>query len=255
MSTQELLAYNYSKELSIEKRNEVRRELLKESKDIKSGIIESLSAEDLNILFKIYDKQYFNNYFRDNFKNQLKFTLSKRMSRNAGKTVVTKKLKGAPPGSEIFEIVMAVKFFFNYEGLSRDKKVNGIKTIDSLHALQLVFEHELCHLIEFHLFGASDCKRPRFKKLAYNIFNHTDVYHQLPTEREIAITEYNFRPGDSVEFVHDGKRYRGIINSINKRATVMALNHKGDYRDQSGARYSKWYVPLTQLKHTVKHKE
>lgn len=110
-------------------------------------------------------------------------------------------------------------------------------------------------MLEFHLFKESNCRGKRFKSLAYNIFKHTDVYHQLPTEKEIAITEYGFKPGDRTEFTYASKLYKGIVNRIGKRATVMVADPKGDYADSSGTRYTKWYVTLEKLKYPRPSKE
>lgn len=228
-----------------EKRNQIRNEFIKQSENIKSGTIKAISNKDLQLLFNLYDKIYFNYLFRDNIKNLPKLSLSKRMSRNAGKTIMKKSFNDS---NQTYEIVMAVKFFFNYDSLTRDKKVNGINSADALNALQLVFEHEICHLLEFNFFNVSNCKGQRFKTLAFNIFGHTDVYHQLPTESEIANKNYGFKLGNKVHFEAQGKLYTGVINSINKRATVMVPSPRGDYRDKAGNRYSKWYIPLSNLK-------
>jgi hypothetical protein len=248
MDTKELLTVIYNSIDTDKKREIVRSEFLNRSKNINSGDIKVISIEDLKLLFNLYDEIFLNFYFRDNFKGVLKFSLSQRMSRNAGKTVMSKSLKPSTLQQEIYEIVMAVKFFFNYSQIDRDKKVNGIYTSDALNAFQLVLEHEICHLIEFHIFKESSCKGQRFKNLAHNIFAHTDVYHQLPTEGEIAQNIYGFKLGDKVSFEHEGKKYKGIINRVNKRATVMVVSSKGEYVDKLGNRYVKWYVPLGNLK-------
>lgn len=252
MDTKDLLQIMYDNVETDKKREVVRCQFLNRSKNVSSGDIEVISIEDLKLLFNLYDEIFLNYYFRDNFKGILKFSLSQRMSRNAGKTVVSKSLKPSTPQQEIYEIVMAVKFFFNYSQLARDKMVNGIYTSDALNAFQLVLEHEICHLIEFQIFKKSSCKGQRFKTLANNIFGHTDVYHQLPTEGEIAQDIYGFKAGDKVSFEHEGKNYKGIINRVNKRATVMVVNSKGDYVDKLGNRYIKWYVPLGNLKRSNK---
>jgi hypothetical protein len=248
MSTKDLLSTVYTKMKISEKREIVRREFLSQSENIENGDVKTISEEDLRLLFNLYDEQFFKGYFSNFFQGILRFSLSKRMNKNAGKTIMLKSLKSRPIQQEVYEIVIAVKFFFNYEYLDRDKKVNGIYTFDALNALQLVFEHEICHLVEFYIFKKSSCKGSRFKNLANNIFGHTDVYHQLPTEGEIASDIYGFKTGDKVSFEYEGKSYRGIINRINKRATVMVIDSKGGYIDKKGNRYSKWYVPMGNLK-------
>jgi hypothetical protein len=248
MHTKDLISTVYSKVQTDKNREAVRVEFLNRSKNINSGVIKIVSIEDLKLLFNLYDEVFLNGYFKDNFRGVLKFSLSQRMTKSAGKTVMLRNLKASSGQQESYEIVMAVKFFFNYDQLNRDKKVNGIYTTDALNAFQLVLEHEICHLIEFFIFKESSCRGQRFKNLAHNIFGHTDVYHQLPTEGEIASDLYGFKVGDKVSFEYEGKSYKGVINRINKRATVMVLNPKGEYVDKEGNRYGKWYVPLKNLK-------
>jgi hypothetical protein len=247
-----MLSLHLQKQESEKLRQAVREELINKSKNISGGKIDRISTEDLRLIFEIYDRTFFKGYFQNNFSSELKFSLSQRMSRNAGKTVMKKDLRASKVGSESYEIVMAVKFLFNYEALTRDKKVNGINTTDALNALQLVFEHEILHLLEFHLFKKSSCSGDRFKKLAGSIFGHTDVYHQLPTEREIVREKYGFKIGDYVTFLYEEKNYKGFISAINKRVTVMVINSKGEYRDREGNRYRKWYVPLESIKYVKK---
>lgn len=239
MDTQQVMSLKYTNDKINLKRDEVRAKFLNRSKNIKSGEISAISRDDLYVLYELYDGIFLESFLKDNLKERLSFSLSNRMSRNAGKTVYRK---------DSFEIVMAVKFFFNYGSLKRDKKVNGIITRDALNALQLVFEHEICHVIEFYLFKRSSCKKKIFKTLAFSLFGHTDVYHQLPTEREIVGSVYNLRVGDKVTFSSDNKKYVGIINSINKRATVMVRDSKGMYADRYGNRYTNWYVLIKNLK-------
>jgi hypothetical protein len=105
----------------------------------------------------------------------------------------------------------------------------SVKTNTGLEAFQLVFEHELCHVIEFVFFNTSNCSKKRFKVLSNNIFGHTESYHKLPTNRQIAQQKYGFKIGDKVTFIFKGKTIQGIIFNINKRATVMVEDSNGHY--------------------------
>ena len=111
----------------------------------------------------------------------------------------------------------------------------------------LVFEHELCHVLEFLLFNKSSCKGKRFKTMANNAFGHTDSYHRLSTNRQIAAREFGFKMGDTVTFEFKERRLTGFLNNINKRATVLVPDKKGSLIDRKGIRYSKYYVPLAKL--------
>ncbi|HOL17572.1 MAG TPA: hypothetical protein PLY40_04720 [Bacillota bacterium] len=230
------------------KREAVRSSFIAASPRVNGGAITGMAVSDLQLLFSLYDAIFFNSYFTGSFAGSITFSLSTRMSRSAGKIIYPRNLKGLPPDQEKYELRLGLTLFFDYYRLSREKKVNGIYTRDALEAFLLVFEHELCHLIELHLFRQSNCQKQRFKSLAYNLFGHTESYHQLPTSREIAAEQFNLNIGDRVAFTVENHNLEGIINNINKRATVMVPDHNGDYRDARGRRYTKWYVPLPSLK-------
>ncbi|MGH4139847.1 hypothetical protein [Clostridium sp.] len=237
----------YNKEEIIRKRNSIRNKFIIKSSNVKTGKIQCMSKVDIEILFGLYDEEFFRNYFSENLKGNLTFSLSTRMTNAAGKTMYIRKLKPSEAVEESYEIRIGIKFFFQYDVLDRDKIVSGINTVDSLEALQIVFEHELCHLIEFHIYGESSCKRLRFKIMVNNIFAHTEVHHQLPSPKEIISKKYGLAIGQKVSFIKENKKYSGFLYRINKRATVMVNDNKGTYRDGSGNKYSKWYVPFEQL--------
>ena len=230
------------------KRAAVRSALIDHSKNVTGGELQRLANSDLKLLFQLYDSIFLENYFQNSFQGKITFALSARMTRNAGKLTYSKNIKIQPAQKEIYELKIGIDFFFKYYQLNREKVVNGIKTADALQALQLVFEHEICHLIEMHCFKESSCRQERFKDIAKNIFGHTGSYHQLPTNREIAAAKYGFCIGDHICFTCDEIKYTGIIHSINKRATVMVPEDNGAYQDKQGNRFNKWYVPLTILK-------
>lgn len=229
-------------------RSSLREEFIETSSNIRSGVIERISEEDLKILFYLYNKYFFKNYFINKFKGTITFSLSKRMSKSAGITTSLKSNWIMPEEKEKYEIKIGVNFLFQYYELSREKTVAGIKTEDSLHALLITFEHELIHLIEFYLFGYSSCKKRRFKTLAESFFGHKGVYHSLITKSEILSNNYNLKIGDKVRFVHKNKIKYGYIYKINKRATIYFPDRKGNYIDSKGNRYLKTNISLELLK-------
>ena len=247
MITDNIKELKYSRSEIIKKRNDIRNRLIIKSKNVKNGNIQFMSKIDLEILFDLYDQEFLNDYFSKNFKGSLKFSLSTRMTSSAGKTIYSRKIKLLKEAEETYEIRMGIKFFYQYYMVERDKMVSGINTKDSLEAFQIVFEHELCHLIELHLYKESSCKKLRFKTMVNNMFDHTDVYHQLPNQKEIISKKYGLLVGQKVSFISEGRKYNGIIYKLNKRATVMVKDSKGTYRDRDGNVYSKWYVQFEQL--------
>lgn len=228
------------------RRKEVLSAFLQRSPNIREAAITSISSSDLELLYKLYDEIYLEGWFVNAYKGRLRFSLSRRMTKSAGLTLCPRNISRIKPEEVVIEIRIGVDFFFHYGLVGGNKAVCGIKTNSSLEALLLVFEHELCHAIEFINYKKSSCKAQRFKTLAANLFGHTDSCHRLPTNRQIATQKLGLRIGDTVSFDSKGKRLTGIIYNINKRATVMVRNNKGPLMDSRGNRYSKYYVPLSQ---------
>lgn len=225
----------------------MRKAFLSSSQNVTGGELNCLANSDLKLLFQLYDSIFLGSYFQSGrFRGSIAFALSTRMRTNAGKLVYLQNTK-LEEGRECYELKIGINFFFQYYYLNREKIVNGLKTKDPLHALQLVFEHELCHLIEVHCFQKSSCRQERFKTIAHNIFGHTESYHLLPTGREIAAAWYDLKIGDQVYFTHERRKLTGFISNINVRATVMIPDKNGSYQDDKGNRYKKWYVPLNLL--------
>ncbi len=247
MTQGELCSLCFSIEEIHKKRQEVRRSLISRSRTITGGRIDRLATSDLRIMFEIYDTCFFGGYFASHFRGEISFSLSARMSRNAAKLMSPRNLASLRPEQERYEIRVGTVFFFSYYRTNRDKPVNGIPTRDALHALQLVFEHELCHLLELHCYKTTSCRRARFKAIARQVFGHTDSYHHLPTYAEIAEARSGLGVGDRVSFHHDGREMYGVISRITRRATVMVPDLHGDYVDRHGEKHTKWYVPLKDL--------
>lgn len=227
------------------KRREISRLLTGKSKNIKNETVSALSAADLDILFRLYDEVFFENWFKENYKGKLKFSVSRQMTKSAGLTKCPRNINTIRPEELVIEIKIGIDFFFNYGRVEGSGSVGGIETGSSLEALQLVFEHELCHVLEFIHYGRSSCKAERFKSLAGNLFGHTESWHKLPTHRQVAADNLGINIGDMVSFTFEGKRYTGILYNIKKRATVMVRDKAGTLADKQGKRYSKYYVPLS----------
>lgn len=226
------------------KRWEISSLLMQKSKNIKNDTITALSITDLDLLFQLYDDIFFENWFRQNYKGKLKFSVSRQMTKSAGLTRCPKNIDSIRPEELVIEVKIGIDFLFHYGSLEGSRMVGGIDSDSSLQALQLVFEHELCHVIEFIHFGRSSCKRERFKTMAGNLFGHTESYHKLPTPRQIASNKLGINIGDTVAFTFEGKSYKGILYNINKRAIVMVRDKNGKMVDKQDRRYTKYYVPL-----------
>lgn len=229
------------------KRAEVTQRIFSLSPNITGSALNRISASDLELLFLLYDEIFFAKQLKTGFNGKMLFSLSSRMTRSAGKTFFSKYSGQLRPDQITVEIRMSVDFFFQFNDIAGPKTVCGLAATNALEAFLLVFEHEICHFIEFSHFQTSNCKGQRFKTLARHIFGHTESYHKLPTQKQIAYHKYGFKIGDLVTFSFEDRQFQGIINRIHKRATVMVKDPKGVYADAKGTRYTKYYVPIELL--------
>lgn len=243
----DILKIELSKEKIENLREEIAKIIILKTPVFKSRVISNITANDLQLLFYLYDELFFSNWFQKCYNGNIKFSVSRRMTKSAGLTILPR-LKGDEVQDNFeVEIRISVDFFVNYDLTQSNKMVCGIKTKNSLEALQLVFEHEICHIIEFIHFKKSSCRGERFKTIACKLFGHTESYHKLPTNKQIAKQKLGLNIGCSVFFPFKGKRLSGIIYNINKRATVAVRSKNGSFIDRKGNRYTKYYVPLALL--------
>ncbi len=242
MTERNLTDLRYSPEEIDRKTETIYSTILTETEIFNHANFEAFATRDLMRMFELYDRYFFDNYFYNHYRDKIFFRLSQRMTRAAGKTVFNS-------NTNTYAIVLSITLIFQtFHDVDREVVVNGISCRDRLQAAMRIVEHEIIHLLERVLYGDSSCSGSRFKTLAYNIFGHTGVTHRLVTQTERAWKRYNLRVGDKVFFEFDGKTCNGIINRITKRATVIVRNSKGQYIDRQGNRYTKFYIPLQNLK-------
>lgn len=202
-----------------------------------------IHPRDLDLLFAEYDERVFGGQVRQTLgSTPLRFGLSKRMTSSGGKTA---RYTDRRSGNRKYEISVSTTLLFGcFEGDDhRPVTASGIHCRSRLEALQRVMEHEIVHLVEMLLWDKSSCARARFHSISRRLFGHTENKHQLITPRETAIVKYGIRPGAKVRFRFDGVQYLGIVNRINKRATVLVEDSGGE-RYSDGKRYAKFYVPV-----------
>jgi len=241
----DIITVKYREKEILKKRRLVGDLFTQRSANVKSPDIKVISDNDLALLFELYDHVFFQGWFADNFPGTLGFKLSRRMTKSAGITSCPRNIDLSRPESMKLEVRISLDFIFHYDIVKGSHMVSGLPTKNSLQALQLVFEHELVHVMEFVHFRRSNCHQERFQTIARNLFGHTDSYHQLPTTQQIARQKLGIVPGDKISFPYEGKRLEGFIHRINKRATVMVSDQRGDFSDHKGNRYTKYYVPLS----------
>ncbi len=235
----------YCEEKIHEKRQKIAMLLQQQSNSFFNGRLFLFNENDLIALFSLYDQFFFDNWFRIHNAITLTFRYNGRLTSSAGLTKVTHASHSKNPKKWLYEIHISKPLLFNFKPGGSKTKINGRIPSCQLEALQLILEHEICHVIEFLCLGKSNCNTPAFRALAQRLFGHTDVVHTL-SHRQHPVP-YSFRAGESVCFNWKGNRLQGIISRITKRATVMVPDFRGEYVDYSGIRYRKYYVPLSQL--------
>ena len=220
--------------------------LLNHSDSVTTENFTDLSDEDIRLLFEAYDELYFEGTLsRATGKVPLEFRVSSRMTRAGGKTSAWRKHRDAP--IERLEIVVSSTLLLQTfcEESEREVTVTGILCRHRTDALLRVMEHELIHLAELLGWNDSSCRCNRFQQFAWQIFGHTDHRHALMTPREHASSLGVFA-GATVEFEISGRRLRGIVNRVTRRATVLVLSDGGQLFND-GHRYEKYYVPVGSL--------
>ena len=218
---------------------------MNEIENFHKGNFEWIYVSDLAKLFKLYDDIFFEGYFLREHGEKIEFNLSSRMTSNGGKVETRKDKKK-------FRITLSAFLLFKtFQVVKREITVNGLTCHNRLQAAMRILEHEIVHLLELLHFGESSCKALRFRQISKRLFLHTDVTHRLVTQKEVAHRKFNLHVGDDVTFEFEGRTYSGMINRINKRATVMVQDSKGSYSDKEGNKYLKFYVPMGLLKPAV----
>lgn len=221
-------------------------ELLAASPRLGTAQFREIAPADLWLLLYGYDRTFLGERLTAALgpapQERLRLRLSDRMTSSGGK--IFHYYRRSPVHFEI--AVSSHLLFANFAAGAAPVPVNGLPCHTRLDALQLIFEHELVHLIELLVWGRTSCRRAAFRTLAHTLFGHTEVTHRLPTPRQKAWQDHQLRPGDPVHFAFEGRRLHGFVNRITKRATVLVPDPTGQpYAD--GGRYAKYYVPVAAL--------
>jgi len=192
-----MINIKYNTDSIISKRALIKELLFEKSINIKCEDFSQISDNDLYILFNLYDEIFLKSWFKANFKGKISFKLSKQLTRAAGNTTTKRNLEEIKPEDVVFEIKISLNHLINFNKIDRTKYVGGIKANSVLDSLLLVFEHELCHVIEFIVCKKSSCNKKPFKELIFNLFGQTETNHKLVSTNEVTVKEYGIKPGDN----------------------------------------------------------
>jgi hypothetical protein len=226
----------------------IHREMRQQSRHVRDANFTSINSSDLTWLFDAYDRSFLDGRCRPALQDRhLSFRLSRRMTSNGGTTTQWRSHLGVSS----YEIAIAIGMLFDAFGTAangmphRPIRVCGLECLDRLEALQRIFEHELIHLAENLVWGATECSAARFQDIARRLFLHRSHKHELITRREKA-AQSGIRVGSRVAFEFEGRRLEGRVNRVTQRATIL-VEHPEGIRYSDGHRYRKYYVPLAHL--------
>jgi len=205
---------------------------------------EELTPRSLQELFYLYDEIFLEQFFLRDFRGRIDFSLSRRMTRTAGKVLFP---RGGNPLCGHYEIRLSLSLLKNMEAMGKPVIINGLEAQKCLAACQLVLEHEICHVLEFCIWKETSCRRERFRKISRGLFGHRGQKHNLPPPGAVTGQRTGLKPGDTVGFSFRGVEYIGFIYRLGRGATVMVSDPQGDYRDRKGRRYRKFYLPAERL--------
>jgi predicted SprT family Zn-dependent metalloprotease len=206
--------------------------------------LDIITIENISNLIDLYDTYVLDKYLTQVIPQGIRVSTSNRMTSSGGKTIFSKVGRESK-----YEIRISNRIMERFIEDDESKIVCGIEAEDTLEALMLILEHEICHVIEFSKYGNSNCKGRRFKTMAFNLFHHKNSYHEiLKSENNLNKTNNrSFSKGQVVQFTYKDILHEGIISNINKRATVMVKDVNGAYEDRNRIKYSKWYISLSLL--------
>ncbi len=238
----------------------ISKTILAESPRIKTPQFVEIGVDDLERLFELYDRHFFDRSLGLMLKRSsihpIEFRLSNRMTRAAGKTIMTRTRRRV--GHRMVELLrfeIALSSFLLFQAFrddltpgegNRSVAVAGVICSTRLEALLRIFEHELLHLAEFLASGRSNCSAAPFRAMSRAIFGHEASVHTLMTPVERAASVHSIALGDRVAFRHAGIERRGFVSRITKRASVLVLDPTGRlYSD--GNRYLGFLVPIDRL--------
>lgn len=114
--------------------------------------------------------------------------------------------------------------------------VNGITPIDKIEALQLIFEHELVHMLLQMFSLVNEMHGPFFKTITANLFGHTDFRHGITERRLIGnipsfsqrVTKDQLFVGQTVSYKSKtGEIVTGIITKLNPKRAEMKTSLGG----------------------------
>lgn len=243
---------SYTPEEIVKKRRAVQEFWMEYFSDRKYN---SLTPQDVHVLFTLYDHHFFQGNIRDGFAGEISFSVSKRMYRTAGQVACSRNYIFLEDEELTIKVTIASIFLENFYLVEREKRVCGVLARTDHEALLLLLEHEICHVILFILRIWEGEHGLMYTTLSENVFGHTSIVHDLPATWEVTKALLDLQAGDKVSFDYKGKVVTGYIHAVVKRAVVLVPSLFGRYQDRDGTQYDKYYVHPSALRKETQDKD
>lgn len=229
---------------------ERKRDLIHEEL-IKYGFqIENIISKDIQEIFRLYDNIFFGGQIVEKLKSKnstVNFKITKG-TKIAGLCQTAK----SPGGTRcFFTLSFPAHLYKNlFSKGETSLRVNGINCTDKIFCLQMVFEHELVHLLmqlynyEARGTGIFSAHGKLFNCMVHAYFGHTDFRHNLLSgdEKHILNKEY-VNVGDKLGYEdRKGVFITGRILKKNPKTAVVIITEPSQYRG------SKIRVPYSLLR-------
>ncbi len=139
----DLMALRVEPAVAAERLAVVRGEVLDGSATLRAAN-DPLSRADLRLMYERYDAHAFGGFLGRHLGRRIAFDLSDRMTSAGGRTTWEHR-------DDFFTITLALQPLTHTftDEVDRPIHVCGCRCHDRLEAAQRIFEHELCHLVEF----------------------------------------------------------------------------------------------------------
>lgn len=200
---------------------------------IKSGVTSDLKGNeiDLSELKDLYDKYFFANRIQKllgKTNSTLNFVFSS-YTKTGGSC--------SKKGSDYIIKIPIVLFQNLFQKGEKNLLVNGILCANKLECLQIVFEHELIHLLMFLYYydnkpsygqptDTFNSHGELFRSMTYMYFCHTDHKHSLFNgEASDKIKKEDIILGLRIKYQSkDGNEYHGNVSKINPKSAKIVLD-------------------------------
>lgn len=214
----------------------------------------SLYPQQIERMFYFYDKVFFDDEIQnmlESTNSTVKFEIIKgKKTSIAGKCTTTKKGKSCN-----FTLFFPDEIYLNLFVKESEKslKNNGLVCKSRLDCLQLTFEHELIHLINYlwDIKGISEEKGfgksmysnhgKAFKCLVKRYFGHTETKHELKRgDVSSRLSIDDVKMGEIIIFTYDDNKLTGKIIKKNPKRAIVELT--------DGRRFNVYYTGMEKVK-------